>query len=117
MLVLFVEVSNYFDSIVENFFIEDVNCIKIIECIINYDVKVVEYFLKEKCEVLLEFYKINEFIYFVCIFEDINNILYVLMFKIVCEEVLLLEWKKVIDVVVEFVECYKNILLFFCIYG
>lgn len=102
---------------VVNFNEEDVVCIKIIECMINYDVKVVEYFLKEKVVVILVLYDVFEFIYFVCIFEDINNLLYVLMFKIVCDEVILFYWCQVINVVKDFVMQYCDIFLFFCIYG
>ena len=58
------EASNYLDSIVENFSIEDANRIKTIERTTNHDVKAVEYFLKEKCEDLPELHKINEFIHF-----------------------------------------------------
>lgn len=92
VFVFVVDVIGYFDVIVVNFSEEDVVCIKIIECIINYDVKVVEYFLKEKVVEILELYVVFEFIYFVCILEDINNFFYVLMLKIVCDEVILLYW-------------------------
>ena len=108
---LSVEASNYLDSIVENFSIEDANRIKTIERTTNHDVKAVEYFLKEKCEALPELYKINEFIHFACTSEDINNTSHALMLKTAREEVLLPEWKKVIDAVVELAERYKNIPL------
>ena len=105
------EASNYLDSIVANFSIEDANRIKTIERTTNHDVKAVEYFLKEKCETLPELYKINEFIHFACTSEDINNTSHALMLKTAREEVLLPEWKKVIDAVVELAERYKNIPL------
>ena len=105
------EASNYLDSIVANFSIEDANRIKTIECTTNHDVKAVEYFLKEKCESLPELQKINEFIHFACTSEDINNTSHALMLKTAREEVLLPEWKKVIDTVVELAERYKNIPL------
>lgn len=105
------EASNYLDSIVANFSIEDANRIKTIERTTNHDVKAVEYFLKEKCEALPELYKINEFIHFACTSEDINNTSHALMLKTAREEVLLPEWKKVIDAVVELAERYKNIPL------
>ena len=105
------EASNYLDSIVENFSIEDANRIKTIERTTNHDVKAVEYFLKEKCEDLPELHKINEFIHFACTSEDINNTSHALMLKTAREEVLLPEWKKVIDAVVELAERYKNIPL------
>lgn len=105
------EASNYLDSIVANFSIEDANRIKTIERTTNHDVKAVEYFLKEKFEALPELYKINEFIHFACTSEDINNTSHALMLKTAHEEVLLPEWKKVIDAVVELAERYKNIPL------
>ena len=105
------EASNYLDGIVANFSIEDANRIKTIERTTNHDVKAVEYFLKEKCEALPELYKINEFIHFACTSEDINNTSHALMLKTAREEVLLPEWKKVIDAVVELAERYKNIPL------
>lgn len=105
------EASNYLDSIVENFSIEDANRIKTIERTTNHDVKAVEYFLKEKCEALPELYKINEFIHFACTSEDINNTSHALMLKTAREKVLLPEWKKVINAVVELAGRYKNIPL------
>lgn len=105
------EASNYLDSIVANFSVEDANHIKTIERTTNHDVKAVEYFLKEKCEALPELYKINEFIHFACTSEDINNTSHALMLKTAREEVLLPEWKNVINAVVELAERYKNIPL------
>ena len=105
------EANNYLDSIVANFSVEDANRIKTIERTTNHDVKAVEYFLKEKCEALPELYKINEFIHFACTSEDINNTSHALMLKTAREEMLLPEWKKVIDAVVELAERYKNIPL------
>lgn len=103
--------NDYLNSIVENFSIEDANRIKTIERTTNHDVKAVEYFLKEKCEALPELQKINEFIHFACTSEDINNTSHALMLKTAREEVLLPEWKKVIDAVVELANRYKNIPL------
>ena len=103
--------NDYLNDIVANFSIEDANRIKTIERTTNHDVKAVEYFLKEKCEALPELHKINEFIHFACTSEDINNTSHALMLKTAREEVLLPEWKKVIDAVVELAERYKNIPL------
>ncbi|MDY5105592.1 MAG: adenylosuccinate lyase, partial [Actinobacillus minor] len=103
--------NDYLNQIVENFSIEDANRIKTIERTTNHDVKAVEYFLKEKCEVLPELQKINEFIHFACTSEDINNTSHALMLKTAREEVLLPEWKKVIDAVVELANRYKDIPL------
>ena len=103
--------NDYLNQLVENFSIEDANRIKTIERTTNHDVKAVEYFLKEKCEALPELQKINEFIHFACTSEDINNTSHALMLKTAREEVLLPEWKKVINAVVELANRYKDIPL------
>ncbi|EEV24309.1 adenylosuccinate lyase [Actinobacillus minor 202] len=103
--------NDYLNQIVEKFSIEDANRIKTIERTTNHDVKAVEYFLKEKCEALPELQKINEFIHFACTSEDINNTSHALMLKTAREEVLLPEWKKVINAVVELANRYKDIPL------
>lgn len=92
-------------------------CIKEIECIINYDVKVVEYFLKEKVVNNSELLVVNEFIYFVCIFEDINNFFYGFMFIEVCDIVIFFYCDKLIDVLIVFVKVYCDIFMMVCIYG
>ena len=67
--------SNLFDSlraIYREFSVEDAQRIKDIESVTNHDVKAVEYFLKEKFDILgLEKYK--EFIHFGLTSQDINN--------------------------------------------
>ncbi len=103
--------NDYLNQLVENFSIEDANRIKTIERTTNHDVKAVEYFLKEKCEAVPELQKINEFIHFACTSEDINNTSHALMLKTAREEVLLPEWKKVINAVVELANRYKDIPL------
>ncbi|AUI65899.1 MULTISPECIES: adenylosuccinate lyase [Glaesserella] len=105
------DANDYLNQIVENFSLEDAQRIKTIERTTNHDVKAVEYFLKEKCEALPELHKINEFIHFACTSEDINNTSHALMLKTAREEVLLPEWKKVIDAVVELANRYKDIPL------
>ncbi|MDG6479637.1 adenylosuccinate lyase [Glaesserella parasuis] len=109
--VLSKDANGYLNQIVEHFSIEDAERIKTIERTTNHDVKAVEYFLKEKCEALPELQKINEFIHFACTSEDINNTSHALMLKTAREEVLLPEWKKVIDAVVELARRYKDIPL------
>ncbi|WP_027470649.1 adenylosuccinate lyase [Saccharicrinis fermentans] len=59
-------------NIYKEFQLEDAERIKEIECVTNHDVKAVEYFIKEKFDVLkLEQYK--EFIHFGLTSQDINN--------------------------------------------
>ncbi len=105
------EANDYLNHIVENFSLEDAERIKTIERTTNHDVKAVEYFLKEKSETLPELAQISEFIHFACTSEDINNTSHALMLKTAREEVLLPEWKKVIDAVVELANRYKDIPL------
>lgn len=105
------DANDYLNHIVEHFSLEDAERIKTIERTTNHDVKAVEYFLKEKSEALPELAKISEFIHFSCTSEDINNTSHALMLKTAREEVLLPEWKKVIDAVVELANRYKDIPL------
>lgn len=117
VVLFFVEVNVLFDSLVSDFQLEYVECIKEIECIINYDVKVVEYLFKEQVVKFLELVVVSEFIYFVCIFEDINNLFYVLMFCEGCDSVLLLLMCQIVEVICELVVKFVDVLMFFCIYG
>ncbi|AHG73197.1 Adenylosuccinate lyase [Mannheimia sp. USDA-ARS-USMARC-1261] len=103
--------NDYLDQIVANFSLDDANRIKTIERTTNHDVKAVEYFLKEKCEALPELQVVNEFIHFACTSEDINNTSHALMLKTAREEVLLPEWKKLIDAIVDLAKRYQHIPL------
>ncbi|WP_373777512.1 adenylosuccinate lyase [Glaesserella sp.] len=105
------EANDYLNQIVTNFSLADAERIKTIERTTNHDVKAVEYFLKEKSEALPELAKISEFIHFACTSEDINNTSHALMLKTAREEVLLPEWKKVIDTIAELADRYKKIPL------
>lgn len=105
------DANDYLNQIVENFDLADAERIKTIERTTNHDVKAVEYFLKEKSEAMPELAKISEFIHFACTSEDINNTSHALMLKTAREEVLLPEWKKLIDAIKELAERYKNIPL------
>ena len=75
------EVSNGLKKIQSDFTLEDATRIKEIESKINHDVKAIEYFLKEKIEVIEEGVNYTSFIHFACTSEDINNISYALMLK------------------------------------
>ncbi|MDH2923899.1 adenylosuccinate lyase [Nicoletella semolina] len=106
------EIANdYLDQIIENFSIDDAQRIKTIERTTNHDVKAVEYYLKEKCETLPELQAINEFIHFACTSEDINNTSHALMLQTVRHQVLLPEWKKIIDAVTDLAKRYQHIPL------
>jgi len=67
-------------EVVNNFSLEDGAKIKAIESVTNHDVKAVEYFIKEKFDLLkLDQYK--EFIHFGLTSQDINNTAFPLMWK------------------------------------
>ncbi|MEB2784970.1 adenylosuccinate lyase [Algoriphagus persicinus] len=83
-------------SIVRDFSLADADTIKATEKITNHDVKAVEYFLKEKFDVLgLEAHK--EFIHFGLTSQDINNTATPLMLKEGLNEVILPQLDAVID--------------------
>ena len=83
-------------DIYQNFTAQDAQRIKDIESITNHDVKAVEYFIKEKFDVLqLQAYK--EFIHFGLTSQDINNTAVPLSFKDAFEDVYIPELKKLIE--------------------
>ena len=65
------------------------NSLRIINYLINHDVKAVEYWLKQRFERLPEIQKANEFIHFACTSEDINNLSHALMLREARDSVLL----------------------------
>lgn len=99
------------------FSLVQVVCVKEIECIINYDVKVVEYFIKEQLKDDVELVLVLEFVYFVCISEDINNFSYGLMLEQVCCEVLLLILDGIVSILCSLVYVQVGQLMLLCIYG
>lgn len=103
--------NDYLDKIVTEFNLEDAQRIKEIERTTNHDVKAVEYFLKEKAEVMPELTNVTEFIHFACTSEDINNLSYALMLKTARENVLLPEWQHLIDEITRLAHAYKAIPL------
>ena len=103
--------NDYLDKIVTEFNLEDAQRIKEIERTTNHDVKAVEYFLKEKAEVMPELTNVTEFIHFACTSEDINNLSNALMLKTARENVLLPEWQHLIDEITRLAHAYKAIPL------
>ncbi|WP_369310890.1 adenylosuccinate lyase [Providencia rettgeri] len=101
----------YLDEIVENFCEKDAMRIKEIERTTNHDVKAVEYFLKEKVEHIPALHAVSEFIHFACTSEDINNLSHALMLKTAREEVLLPQWRQIIDKVKAMAYEYRNLPL------
>jgi len=66
------DIKEQLKSIYSNFSLDDASRIKEIEGVTNHDVKAVEYFLKEKFD-LLSLQKYKEFIHFGLTSQDINN--------------------------------------------
>jgi adenylosuccinate lyase len=83
------EANTLLNNLVANFSEADAARIKEIERTTNHDVKAVEYFIKEKVEVLPELHAVSEFIHFACTSEDINNLSHGLMLAEARDTVLL----------------------------
>ncbi|CDL87753.1 adenylosuccinate lyase [Xenorhabdus cabanillasii] len=101
----------YLDEIVVNFKEQDALRIKEIERTTNHDVKAVEYFLKEKVAHIPALHQVAEFIHFACTSEDINNLSYALMLKTAREEVLLPQWRQLIDTIKHMAHGYRDLPL------
>jgi len=95
-------------NLVLNFSEEDARKIKNIEKITNHDVKAVEYFLKEKFDILgLSKYK--EFIHFGLTSQDINNTAFPMMLRDAAETVYLPLLKELTETLFELADKYKDI--------
>ncbi|MEY0588134.1 adenylosuccinate lyase [Providencia manganoxydans] len=105
------DANAYLDEIVANFCEKDAMRIKEIERTTNHDVKAVEYFLKEKVAQVPALHAVSEFIHFACTSEDINNLSHALMLKTAREEVLLPQWRQMIDKVTTMAHEYRSLPL------
>lgn len=95
-------------KIYQEFSIEDANRIKEIESVTNHDVKAVEYFIKEKFDLLaLQEYK--EFIHFGLTSQDINNTSVPLSVKDALNEVYYPGIQEVIDMLKKYAEDWSNV--------
>ncbi|TCK68948.1 adenylosuccinate lyase [Winogradskyella wandonensis] len=95
-------------AIYKNFTSEDANAIKDIEKVTNHDVKAVEYFIKEKFDVLgLSDYK--EFIHFGLTSQDINNTAIPLSIKEAMNDVYVPEYFNLLKKIEELAEDWKAI--------
>ncbi|ART78785.1 adenylosuccinate lyase [Oceanisphaera avium] len=101
--------NDLLDNIVANFNEADGQRIKDIERITNHDVKAVEYFLKEKVEVLPELAAISEFIHFACTSEDINNNAHALMLSAGRDQVVVPYCQQLIDAIKELATRYRDV--------
>lgn len=103
-----VENKDALRKIYQDFSVEDANRIKEIESVTNHDVKAVEYFIKEKFDLLaLQEYK--EFIHFGLTSQDINNTSVPLSIKDALNEVYYPGIQEVIDMLKKYAEDWSNI--------
>ncbi|HHL2562009.1 TPA: adenylosuccinate lyase [Yersinia enterocolitica] len=105
------DANAYLDKIVQEFNEQDALRIKTIERTTNHDVKAVEYFLKEKVASVSALHAVSEFIHFACTSEDINNLSHALMLQTARQEVILPEWRKIIDAIKALALKYRDIPL------
>lgn len=95
-------------KVYQEFSVEDANRIKEIESVTNHDVKAVEYFIKEKFDLLaLQEYK--EFIHFGLTSQDINNTSVPLSVKDALNEVYYPGIQEVIDMLKKYAEDWSNV--------
>lgn len=95
-------------KIYKEFSLEDATRIKEIESVTNHDVKAVEYFIKEKFDLLaLQDYK--EFIHFGLTSQDINNTSVPLSIKDALNEVYYSGIQEVIDMLKKYAEEWSNV--------
>ena len=81
-------------KIYENFSTTDAERVKEIEKTTNHDVKAVEYFLKEKFDLIPQLKDLKEFLHFTCTSEDINNLAYGMMIDRALRKVLITKLKE-----------------------
>ncbi|NRA64104.1 MAG: adenylosuccinate lyase [Pseudobacteriovorax sp.] len=76
---------------------ESFKTVKSIEATTNHDVKAVEYYIRDELKASGASDKVLAFIHFACTSEDINNLSYSLMLRDYRNEVLLPQWRKILD--------------------
>ena len=101
------EIQNM-NQIINEFSISDAKRVKEIESVTKHDVKAVEYFLREKFEVL-NLSKYENYIHFGCTSEDINNLAYGLMVKHGLYGVFIPNAEELISIVSEKAKEYRSI--------
>lgn len=93
----------------QDFSEEDALHIKEIEKVTNHDVKAVEYFLKEKFDLIPELVPYKEFIHFGLTSQDINNTSLPLSIKEALEVIYYPAIQSLIDKLEEYAQCWKDI--------
>lgn len=97
-------------AIVTNFSEQDAQKIKDTEKVTNHDVKAVEYFVKEQLD-QLQLSNIKEFVHFGLTSQDINNTAIPYSLKVSSDEVIAPQLSKVIEVITEKAEEFKDVAL------
>ncbi len=102
--------SNFEDlrSLYRNFSTEDAHLIKDIEKVTNHDVKAVEYFIKEKFDIL-NLSKYKEFIHFGLTSQDINNTAIPLSIKEAMDDVYVPEFFNILNRLKELAKEWESI--------
>lgn len=95
-------------KIYREFSVEDATRIKEIESVTNHDVKAVEYFIKEKFD-LLSLQEYKEFIHFGLTSQDINNTSVPLSIKDALNEVYFPDLQEVIDMLKKYAEDWADV--------
>ena len=95
-------------KIYREFSVEDATRIKEIESVTNHDVKAVEYFIKEKFD-LLSLQEYKEFIHFGLTSQDINNTFVPLSIKDALNEVYFPGLQEVIDMLKKYAEDWADV--------
>lgn len=95
-------------KIYREFSVEDATRIKEIESVTNHDVKAVEYFIKEKFD-LLSLQEYKEFIHFGLTSQDINNTSVPLSIKDALNEVYFPGLQEVIDMLKKYAEDWADV--------
>lgn len=98
-------------AIYQNFSTDDARRIKEIERTTNHDVKAVEYFIKEKLDVIGGFDGYKEFIHFGLTSQDINNTSIPCSIKDALDEVYYPLLEEVLGLLKEYAEAWKDIPL------
>ncbi|MCQ2075269.1 MAG: adenylosuccinate lyase [Bacteroidaceae bacterium] len=96
-------------SVWQNFSVEDAGRIKDIEKVTNHDVKAVEYFIKEKFDLMPELVPFKEFIHFGLTSQDINNTAVPLSIKEALDNVYIPALQQLIDKLNEYAECWADV--------
>lgn len=96
-------------SIYENFSETDAARVKAIESVTNHDVKAIEYFIKEKLDAFGGYESYKEFVHFGLTSQDINNTSFPLMLKDALNDVYIVWVKKIIELLNDYAEEWKNV--------